>query len=585
MWRQTFTCTFYITTWTHMLSYCMTSIRLCVTHLRPSIKWNDFVGIAMCMTFLLVGCEDLSSSSSSKTNDSSIDGVDTYLDQYSAQTMDMTPQASNPTDDMQAINHVDQAAVDQRVTDYSISADQGQWDYHIPDEPIAVPDQAQYIPATPQRSGDPQLGYDYFINAPFVGCGIPMSVFDQLQVETFFPLVGLPREQAYLAGRTGRNQELPYFLTHNRTTEGVDVAGINCMSCHASVFNGELVVGLGNTTISTTSDVGVFANGIGRFISDPAEREAWAYWAERMGAAGAVSVLDTVGVVAADNLAVVLFGYRDPSTLVWQGEYQVELPPQGIPTVPLAVPPLWRMGKKNAMFYTGSFRGDHSRYMFAASSLCLKDLDEFYEIDAYFNHVRAWIASLEPPQWPFELNEQKVQRGERVFHHYCSACHGSYKENEESYPNLSIPIEMIGTDRLLLDFEELFVNTLAPWFVQTPMVESNFLEASQGYMPPPLDGIWITAPYLHNDSVPNLMALLDSSLRPRYWQRASRDNRDFDPVMVGWPYVESDIGKEEGASIHVYDTTREGYSNAGHTFGDRLTHEQRMDLLEYLKTL
>ena len=35
-------------------------------------------------------------------------------------------------------------------------------------------------------------------------------------------------------------------------------------------------------------------------------------------------------------------------------------------------------------------------------------------------------------------------------------------------------------------------------------------EPFDGYIAPPLDGIWITAPYLHNGSVPDLETLLNS---------------------------------------------------------------------------
>jgi hypothetical protein len=35
----------------------------------------------------------------------------------------------------------------------------------------------------------------------------------------------------------------------------------------------------------------------------------------------------------------------------------------------------------------------------------------------------------------------------------------------------------------------------------------------------------------------------------------------------------------------VYDTTQPGRSNAGHTFGDDLTEDERRALIEYLKTL
>jgi hypothetical protein len=317
---------------------------------------------------------------------------------------------------------------------------------------ILPPDSAMTIEHEPQREGDPELGYHHFINSPFVGCGIPLSVFDRVgDASRFFPLVGLPAEEAYLEGRVGANADLPYFLTYNRTDTDVEIAATNCMSCHAGLFQDRLLVGLGNSTLNTTNDVSVFANGLGRLVDDPAEREAWAYWAERMSAVAPSIVLDTKGVVAADNLAFVLFGRREPSTLEWQDDYQVAVPDE-VPAVPLAVPPLWRMGKKSSMFYSGSFRGDHSRYMFAASSLCLTGLDEFHEIDSYFNHVRAWIASLEPPAWPYELDQARVERGERVFERSCSACHGTYGETP-TYPNLVIPEDAIGTDSLLLSFE------------------------------------------------------------------------------------------------------------------------------------
>ena len=35
----------------------------------------------------------------------------------------------------------------------------------------------------------------------------------------------------------------------------------------------------------------------------------------------------------------------------------------------------------------------------------------------------------------------------------------------------------------------------------------------------------------------------------------------------------------------IYDTSAPGYSNAGHTFGDRLSPDDRRALLEYLKSL
>ena len=57
-----------------------------------------------------------------------------------------------------------------------------------------------------------------------------------------------------------------------------------------------------------------------------------------------------------------------------------------------------------------------------------------------------------------------------------------------------------------------------------------------GYMPPPLDGIWATAPFFHNGSVPTLAQVLDSSARADVWRRDDYDSRNFDEEAVGWPH-------------------------------------------------
>ncbi len=101
---------------------------------------------------------------------------------------------------------------------------------------------------------------------------------------------------------------------------------------------------------------------------------------------------------------------------------------------------------------------------------------------------------------------------------------------------------------------------------------------SLAYKARPLDGIWATAPYLHNGSVPNLyQLLLPAKDRMKTFYVGTRD---FDPVNVGFA-----TDKRDGAS--QFDTTLPGNSNAGHdTYGtDKLTDEQRWQLVEYLKTL
>lgn len=90
----------------------------------------------------------------------------------------------------------------------------------------------------------------------------------------------------------------------------------------------------------------------------------------------------------------------------------------------------------------------------------------------------------------------------------------------------------------------------------------------------PLNGIWATAPYLHNGSVPNLDELLK---KPEQRVKKFRvGSRAFDPVRVGF---RTDAGPFE------FDTTLEGNSNAGHDYGVEFTPEQRAELVEYMKSL
>jgi len=119
----------------------------------------------------------------------------------------------------------------------------------------------------------------------------------------------------------------------------------------------------------------------------------------------------------------------------------------------------------------------------------------------------------------------------------------------------------------------------------------NEIQAGVGYKARPLNGIWATAPFLHNGSVPNLYSLLlPADERPK---KFCLGNRKFDPVKVGYVFEEPPCPP----GTFELDTTIPGNSNAGHEFTDalaygfkivgnkRLTEAQRWDLIEYLKTL
>ena len=123
------------------------------------------------------------------------------------------------------------------------------------------------------------------------------------------------------------------------------------------------------------------------------------------------------------------------------------------------------------------------------------------------------------------------------------------------------------------------------------------------YRARPLNGVWATAPYLHNGSVPSLYWMLSPAAdRPTSFCQGVRD---FDPRDVGFhvpPGGESSCktGETEFSAIGGDDKPVKGNSTFGHSFegphiddynypkgviGRGFTKEERYDLIEYLKTL
>jgi mono/diheme cytochrome c family protein len=118
------------------------------------------------------------------------------------------------------------------------------------------------------------------------------------------------------------------------------------------------------------------------------------------------------------------------------------------------------------------------------------------------------------------------------------------------------------------------------------------------YRARPLNGVWATAPYLHNGSVPSLYWMLTPAAeRPT---RFCMGARDFDPEQVGFRVAGeaptcktgetlfSATGRDgpiAGNSVlgHSFEGTQKPYPNG--VIGRTLTDDERYQLIEYLKTL
>ena len=258
--------------------------------------------------------------------------------------------------------------------------------------------------------------------------------------------------------------------------------------------------------------------------------------------------------------------------------------------------------------------------------------------------IEKHVGSLVSPMWPEALpapDPTLVAQGKPLYITYCNECHVHFDDNgglafDRLDPKRKILADMrdVGTDeRMDRNFQERFVKTgrlegkkkafllskktnvfaatesggdilghavtgaiLGFWkkapkddladirFARDDMKKS--LVPEYKYKGRPLNGIWATAPYLHNGSVPNLYQLLlpGSNRVDRFWV----GSREFDPAHVGYQY---DSGLSE------FDASVPGNLNEGHEYGTGvseemggdgkpgLTPDQRMAILEFMKTL
>ncbi|MBC8073988.1 MAG: hypothetical protein IAG13_37055 [Deltaproteobacteria bacterium] len=441
------------------------------------------------------------------------------------------------------------------------------------------------IPAEPQTEGDAEAGWYQMTHENYVSCGIPVSMWGLLA-----PFLGDFVGGEPLPGRTGDAADMPYNWNVGVAASGVKLATQNCLSCHAGKFDGELVVGLGDADTDFTLRFDQLLALVPTPTLPGGDLAELTRYLDRLKVLGPYTTMRTVGTNPAEPLAVTLVAHRDRHTLAWSDEPLEDLPEIIVPSDP---PPWWRAHKKNALFYNAMARGDHRGTMMLASSLCTDTVDEATAIASYFNNIHAFVRSVRAPAYPFAIDAELAAAGEPVFVASCAGCHGTYgaTEEDDTYPNLLFPLDVIGTDPVVAEGGTKHAPQMVQWYNEsyygsiTRMVPDD---PFPGYAAPPLDGVWATGPFLHNGSVPSIALVIDSSKRPRYWKRIDHDTRNFDEKDLGWPWLAVDHGHADASEAerkHIYDTTQMAHANTGHTFGDHLSDDERRALLEYLKTI
>jgi mono/diheme cytochrome c family protein len=423
-------------------------------------------------------------------------------------------------------------------------------------------------------TGNPESGLSYLIYGDYIGSGVPWDMLSR----RFERGVG---DTVWF--RDGDNGLAPYQMNVFSTSSEVAVINGNCFTCHAGQLRGQVIPGLGDSFGTFDKNLKPFADAtyLGVRLRYGKRSSAWSSFEDfgRFFKKMSPHIRTTQpGVNPAFRLAEACMMHRNPSDLRYESKPQFP-----ISSFPLAtdVPPLWLVKKKNALYYSAIGRGDFSKLIFQASVLGIHDSLQARKALTGFNDVVAWLEHLTPPPYPGVIDQNKASRGKALFVEHCSGCHGTYGQ-ESSYPNKVVALEQIGTDPAYVHY--LQSSGIVNWYNNSWFAQSepkSWFEPMPGYIAPPLDGIWATAPYLHNGSVPTIEALLHSKIRPTIWIR-SGDSHDYDLDRLGWRYDTREKSSKKG---WYYDTRQPGYGNKGHTFGDKLSDQERRDILEYLKTL
>jgi mono/diheme cytochrome c family protein len=374
------------------------------------------------------------------------------------------------------------------------------------------------------------------------------------------------------------NGKYPMGLREARGLLGKGITS-DCLLCHGGSVCGQSYVGLGNASLDIQALFEEMARADGRSPKLP------------------FTFCNVRGTSEAGGMAVFLLSLRTPELRFRRPALDLGLRDDMCEDVPA----WWLLKKKKTMYHTGSAPARSVRSLMQFMLASLNSLATFKKEEATFKDIQAYLLSLKPPKYPFPINRRLAKKGEKVFVKTCARCHGTYGE-KWTYPNRIVAIDEIGTDRKRFEgiskkFNDHYNKS---WFGQEKLRRAELRQQPGatgyqfrdpvGYQAPPLDGIWATAPYFHNGSVPTVYHVLKSKARPRIYTRSFRTGKeDYDPVKLGWKVKVLSKGPDPKLPAierrKVYDTRRPGRSNGGHTFGDKLTEAERRAVIEYLKTL
>lgn len=206
--------------------------------------------------------------------------------------------------------------------------------------------------------------------------------------------------------------------------------------------------------------------------------------------------------------------------------------------------------------------------------------------------VLEFVADYRPPRFPGSIDRERARRGAQTFAARCESCHGRYVEDERgmrlvAFPNRIVPQNEMGTDPARWNaVSDASLRAIGRLRVAKKINAAR----TGGYVAPILAGAWMTAPYLHNGSVPTLWHLMRPEARPAKFMVGGH-KLDYARVGIAGEIAADGVMRYPAGYVPwsdpgVHDTSQPGKSNAGHEkeFAG-LDDAQKDELAEYLKTL
>jgi mono/diheme cytochrome c family protein len=499
--------------------------------------------------------------------------------------------------------------------------------------------------------------------------------FDQLVEERYGLTLGAVRNPYPLPGEDpnatgGGSGQLPMALTQLRNADGswTGRLGVTCHVCHSG-------------RVGSPAD----GPGLGAVYGSNSLHDITVFFRELGGANSGFSIASLTRVRGTGNITnfqlFALVEGPDPTTMSGISPLILAAPSTGTENTPA----WWNAGHRPLKFFEGGLPMDATRlelsWFYPGAPFANEASKEF--VLAHEQDSTSWLASLKSPAYPLPVDTTLAEAGAILFHNKnlwapelgnpappprggngsCASCHGAYSPRYvhdpafldtpllEGMAAYVVPLDLIGTDSRRLDGNDdsIVASSRNAWFAYRDVPECGNQndpalrgDRELGYLAPPLYGVWATAPYFHNGSVPNVWELLKPSDRPSLWRRVSKParagvvmgfdadlGRAYDAEKMGWryeslacgagtlPYLECDpadpaadplaqqvltefyanggllwnfanlpvLTHEQIEQRKIYNTHMYSQSNTGHEFTSVLADAERRALIEYLKTL